>query len=140
MKLMISGSMSFVADMLEIKKQLEDLGHTITLPYGMEPHLRDKTFVDNLDENLAFCIEDDVMVKNFKQIENQDGIFVYNKEKNNTPGYMGISTLMECAIARYLGKKIFILFDIPHFDTHRWSHEVQIMQPVFLHGNLKDIQ
>lgn len=140
MKLMISGSMTFAHDMIDLKQKLKELGHTVVLPIGMEPHLNDSTFVDNLDKNLAFCIEDDVMLRNFKQIEDQEGILVFNKEKNNTPGYMGISTLMECAIARYLGKKVFIMYDIPDYNTHRWAHEVTIMQPTFLHGNLEKIQ
>lgn len=137
---MISGSMTFVHDMVRLEEKLKKLGHTVCLPIGMEPHFTDPMFVDNLDENLAFCIEDDIMVKNFKQIEDQEALLVFNKKKNNSDGYMGISTLMECAIAKYLGKKIFIMFDLPSFNTHRWAHEVTIMQPVMLHGNLKNLK
>jgi hypothetical protein len=47
---------------------------------------------------------------------------------------------MEIGLARYLGKKIFILNELPHHNDHRWVHEVRIMQPVILNGNLEKVK
>lgn len=140
MKIMISGSMTFAHDILTLQKKLEKLGHQIALPLGMEPHLTDSTFPDNLEGDLKYCIENDVIRKNFEQIRDQDAMLVFNKKKNDIDGYMGVSMLMELAIAYFLKKKIFILYDIPHFRQHRWAHEVTIMQPIMLHGKLGNIK
>lgn len=139
MKLMISGSMTFVHDMQDLQTKLEKLGHTVCLPIGIEPHLTDPSYQDDLDRNTPELIEKDIMRQNFKQIEMQDGIIVLNKKKNGIEGYMGTSMLMEMAIAHFLGKKIFVLYAIPHYKNHRWAHEVTIMQPIFLNENLRKI-
>lgn len=140
MKLMISGSSKFAKEMFELQDKLLKLGHTAVAPLGMEPHLADPTFFDNLEDNLEFCIKNDIMRKNFNQLAEQDAVLVFNKEKNGIQGYMGVSTLMEAGIAHFLHKKIFIMYDIPDFNDHRWAHEVSIMQPIFIHGDLTKIQ
>jgi len=139
MKIMISGSSQFAKEMFELEKQLKKLGHEAVAPIGMEPHLEDSTFGDNLEEDLKFCIEHDIMRKNFNQIAAQNAIVVFNKEKKGISGYMGVSTLMETAIAYYLGKKIFIMFPLPDMYKERWAHEVAIMQPVILNGDLSKV-
>lgn len=136
---MISSSMKFAKDIVKLRDELQKMGHDAIIPYGTEPHLTDSSFVENLEDNMKYCIEDDVMMKNFKLIQDQDAILVYNKKRNNINGYIGTSALMEVAIAYYLKKKIFIMYDIPHFDTHRWAHEVTIMQPTFLKGDISKI-
>lgn len=137
---MISGSMTFVHDMQVLQVKLEELGHKVCLPIGIEPHLTDPSYQDDLDRNIPELIKEDIMQRNFKQIEAQDGIVVINKMKNGVDGYMGTSMLMEMAIAYFLGKKIFILHTIPHYNNHRWAHEVTIMQPVFINEDLKKIK
>ena len=139
MKLMISGSMTFVHDMILLQKKLETLGHIVCLPIGIEPHLKDPSYQDDLDKNTPELIKEDIMLRNFKQIEVQDGIIILNKKKNGIDGYMGTSMLMEMAIAHFLEKKIFVMHNIPHYNTHRWAHEVTIMQPVFINEDLKKI-
>lgn len=139
MNIMICGSMTFAHDMTDLQKKLEKLGHKVFPPIGMEPHLADPTFPDNLEDDLKFCIENDVMRRNFKQLAEQDAVLIFNKKKNGVEGYMGVSTLMEAGIAHFLNKKIFILYKIPHFNEHRWAHEVSIMQPIFLEGDLTRI-
>lgn len=140
MKIMISGSMTFAHDMLVLEKELQKLGHNVYLPLGMEPHLADSTFPDNLKDDLTFCLENDVIRKNFDQLAEMDAILIFNKKKNDIEGYMGVSTLMELGIAYFLKKKLFIFYDIPHFNKHRFAHEVTIMQPTFLHEKLEDIR
>lgn len=131
--------MKFAKEMVKIKEQLDQHGHDAVIPIGTEPHLTDSKFTDSLQENMEWCIANDIMRRNFKQVAENDAVLVVNHKKNNTDGYIGVSALMEMAIAHYLGKKIFLFYPIPSHDTHRWAQEVGIMQPVILDGNLENI-
>ena len=139
MKIMIIGSMSFVKDMIAIKKDLSKLEHKASIPLGTEPHQKDSSFVDNLEENLKFCIKNNVMKRNFDLVAQSDAVLVLNHKKNGVDGYIGVSVLMEMAIAHHLNKKIFILNNIPHFKDVRWAHEVAIIQPTIINGDLTKI-
>lgn len=140
MKIMICGSMAFIKDILNVKKQLDRLGHTALIPHGTEPHLTDNKFVEKLGDNLEYCIKNNIMKKNFDMVARSDAILVLNPQRNKIEGYIGVSVLMEMAVAHHLNKNIFIFNGIPHYDKARWSQEVRIMQPVIIHGNLNKIK
>ncbi len=140
MKIMIIGSMKFTEDMVKFKEELDTLGHTAMVPLGTEKHLADKDFVDNLDNNLTYCITHDIMRKNFQLVAKSDAVLVVNKKRNGIEGYIGVSALLEMGVAHYLGKKIFLYQKTPHFNEARWAHEVAIMQPTILEGDLTKIQ
>jgi nucleoside 2-deoxyribosyltransferase len=139
MKIAIIGSMKFAEDMVKIKEQLDELGHDAKFPLGLESHLQDGQFVDNLDDNLEWCITHDIMRKNFKQVANSDAVLVLNYKRNDIDGYIGISALMEMGVAHYLKKKIFLLNHTPDYKNARWAHEVAIMQPKIIKGDLTKI-
>lgn len=139
MKIAIIGSMKFAEDMVKIKKQLDAYGHDVKIPVGTDPHLRDKNFVDNLGDNLEYCIEHDIMRRNFQQVANSDAVLVLNFKRNNIEGYIGISALLEMGIAHFLKKKIFLMRETPSFEEARWAHEVAIMQPTVINGDLTKI-
>jgi hypothetical protein len=125
--------------MVNLKKDLDKLGHKAVLASGIEPHLTDGKFVDNLQDNLEFCIKNDIMRKCFEQVAKSDAVLVLNKRRNKMDGYIGISALLEMGIAHYLGKKIFLLNKTPHHDIARWAQEVAIMQPNVIEGDLSKI-
>ncbi len=139
MKIAIIGSMKFAKDMVELKKELNLMGHEASIPVGTEPHLKDKNFVENLEKNLKFCIENNVMRDNFEQVAKHDAVLVLNKKRNGIDGYIGISALLEMGIAHYLKKKIFLMFPTPHYNDARWAHEVAIMEPKVLNGDVSKI-
>ncbi|MBL7206631.1 MAG: hypothetical protein ISS36_03465 [Candidatus Aenigmarchaeota archaeon] len=139
MIIMICGSMSFAKEMMEAKKKLESMGHEALLPCDIDLHLEDSEFIDDLDKDFEHCIENQVMETCFGFIEKSDAIVVLNHPKNDIDGYIGTSTMMEIGLARYLNKKIFILNNLPDYKDHRWVHEVRIMQPVMLEGDLNKI-
>lgn len=140
MKIMIVGSMAFAKKMVAVKKKLERLGHNVRVPFGIEDYLKDESFVERLEDNLLYAIEKDILRKCYKQVAESDAILVLNYKRNGIDGYIGTSVLMEMAIAYYLNKKIFVFNDIPHFNTVRWAHEVTIMQPDVLKGDLSKIK
>lgn len=139
MKIMISGSMAFAKEMFAAKEALEKMGHDVGLPYETEVHVQNPGFVDELANNLQYCIDNDVIHHSFNLIEKADAIVVLNYPRKGIQGYIGTSTLMEIAIAYHFHKKMFLLFPIPHFDEVRWAHELAIMQPQILHGDLSKI-
>lgn len=140
MKIMICGSMTFAKEMVDAKKKLKDLGHLAELPCDTELHINDSKFIDDLDADYKHCVERRVMEKCFDVVADSDAILVLNYSKNNINGYIGTSTLMEIGIARHLKKKIFLLYDVPDYKKHRWAHEVRIMQPIILNGDLSKIK
>lgn len=132
--------MSFINDIIKTKKELDKLGHKASIPCGTKPHQKDSSFVDNLEDNMEFCIKNNVMKRNFDLVAKNDAVLVLNHKKNGVEGYIGVSVLMEMAVAHHLNKKIFILNNIPHFSNARWAHEVSIMQPMFLKGDFGKIK
>lgn len=140
MHIFISGSMAFAQDMVKVKKELEELRHNVELPFETELHLEKPEFVDSLEENLQYCIDNDVITKSFDSVAASDAILVLNLHRKGIKGYIGTSTLMEIAIAYYLKKKIFLFNPIPHFDEVRWAHEISIMQPTIINGDVTKIQ
>lgn len=131
--------MAFAKEMLETKKKLEEMGHSVGLPYETELHLEKPDFVDDLSNNLQYCIDNDVMRKGFDEIAKADAILVLNHPRKGIRGYIGTSTLMEIAIAYYLHKKIFLLNPVPHFDEVRWAHEIAIVQSTIIDGDLSRV-
>lgn len=132
--------MAFAKEMVEVQKKLKKLGHEASIPVESEPHLKDDTFVDSLEANLQFCISEDVMRRNFKEVTHNDAILVLNYKRNDLDGYIGISALLEMGIAHFHGKKIFLYHAPPDYNQVRWAHEVAIMQPVILKGDLQKIK
>ncbi len=139
MKIMIAGSMAFAKKMFHAKEQLEKMGHEVGLPFETEIHLENPAFVDSLEENLQYCIDNDVIHKSFDFIAQSDAVVVLNYPRKGIDGYIGASTLMEIAVGYYLRKKIFLLNEVPHFDKIRWAHEIAIMQPKIINGDLSKI-
>ena len=140
MKIQICGSMKFAKEMKSAKKELQALGHNVTIPTNTDDHIEDPDFVDNLKKNYEDSVEKDTIRECFKLVADAQAILVLNHHRNGINGYLGTSTLMEIGLAYYLGKKIFLLNPIPHYDEVRWAHEVMIMDPTIINGNLSKIK
>lgn len=140
MKIQIIGSMKFTKEMVELQQDLQQLGHEANVPIGADEHLRNTVLINNLAEDLKFCIKNDIMRRNFHEVASADAVLVVNHRRNNIDGFIGISALMEMGIAYFLNKKIFLLNDFPSFEEHRGAQEVAIMQPTLLKGDLKKIK
>ncbi len=138
---MISGSMQFARQMLQAKKKLEKMGFKVQLPSDTEKFINEPNYsTDNHEENYKHCLENDIMKTDMKSVVKSDAILVLNYPKYNLKGYVGASTLMEIGLAYYHGKKIFILFPPPKLKEARYTHELLIMQPHILNGDLNNIK
>lgn len=125
---------------MDLKGELEELGHVVFLPPEIQLHLENPKFIDDLDANLKYALKNDIMMKGFNLINKSDGILVANHRKNNINGYIGASVLMEIAIACYLGKRICLLNKLPSIKKARWVGEVKLMRPVVINGDLTKIK
>ena len=140
MRIMICGSMTFSKEMVEAKKKLESLGHTIALPCDIDTHLQDEGFIDDLEKDYLHCVENNVMKKCMDFIAESEAVLVLNYPKNGIDGYIGTSSLMEIGLAYYLGKRIFLLHEPPHPTKARWAHEVKIIKPTVINSDFERIR
>ena len=137
MKVFICGSMYFAKEMLAAKKKLEEMGHVVEIPCDTQEFIDNQDLTtDNHEEDYKHCIENDIIRKSFNTITESDAILVLNYPKNGVNGYVGASGLMEIGLAYYLDKKVFLLNPPPKVEEAKSSHEILIMQPVILNGNL----
>ena len=91
---------------------------------------------DKHEENYKHCIENDILRKCFNSIAESDAILLLNYPKNGIDGYVGASSLMEIGLAYHFRKKIFLLYPPPPPQEVKSSHEILIMQPTILNGDL----
>ena len=133
--------MHFAKEMLEAQKKLKELGHIAEVSCDTQEFANNREMTtDNHEKNYKWCIDSDIMRKCFDVIAESDAILLLNYPKNGVSGYVGASGLIETGLAYYLNKKIFLLYPPPPPEKVKSSHEILIMQPVVLNGNLSKIQ
>ena len=130
----ICGSIKFFDQMLEVKNQLEQMGHNILIPVRAEG-------VDYWSENNAGRIE---AKKKFKfisehmdNIEKSDAILVVNLTKGDIENYIGANTFLEIGFAHHRGKKIYLLNAIP--DQKYIEDEILTVEPIIINGDFTKI-
>lgn len=136
--------MQFSKEMIELKKQLEALGHLALLPYSTIKIANNELSFDAYMQekeahgDLKFRNEGvDVIKDHYKKIIQSNAILVANYEKKNIPGYIGGNTLMEMGFAYVNNKKIFLLNPMPNMP---YSDEIKAMKPLCIDGELKNIR
>lgn len=132
MKIVVCGSMKLANEMKEAKATLEAMGHEVVLPPDIDHCIANP----DLNEEVEFCIEHDVIREHFKLIADADAVLTLNYTRKGISGYVGSNTLMDMGIAHYLNKKVFLLYPIPDLDC---ATELRIMQPVILDGDMKKV-
>ena len=143
MKITICGSIAFLNEMLETKKQLEELGHIIKMPpVELEDgkgnlisatdyyKLRRKT---TGNEDWVWDRKEWAIREHFDKVVWSDAILVLNHDKNNIKGYIGANTFLEMGLAFHLNKKIYLLNSIPELS---YKEELLGIKPIVINGNL----
>jgi hypothetical protein len=131
--------MTFAKEMMGAKAQLEEMGHEVKVPCDIETHLQDASFIDNLEADIRHAVENNVLKTCFGYVADSDAVLFLNYPKNDIPGYVGTSSMMEMGIAFHYGKKIYLLHEPPHFDDARWAVEVNLVGPTVINGDLTKI-
>lgn len=131
-----------------IKKQLEDLGHSVIAPELEFETKGDDTsvgaFFDRNGGVDAFPPDHEVWKKkgkaitaHFRKIDDSDCILVTNYEKKGVENYIGGNTFLEMGYAYGTGKQIFVLNELP--KTSAYKEEMLGMQPTILESDITKI-
>jgi predicted RNA-binding protein with PUA domain len=136
MKIVICASMSAAKRVMDVADELEKMGHELIIPRNMEKYADGTLDMENAEESTQNKIEGDLIRGYFEEIKNCDAVLTVNEEKKGIVNYIGGNTFLEMGFAHVLGKKNFILNDIPEVA---YRDEIIAMQPVILNGDLKKI-
>lgn len=146
MKITLCGSIAFYDEMLDVKNQLENLGHEIKLPPfeikdengNMIPvkeyYARRKAETD--DTSWVWEAKKEAMKMHFEKVEWSDAVLILNYDKNDIANYVGANTLLEMGLAFHLNKRVFLLNDIPEIS---YKEEILGMKPEIINRDLTRI-
>jgi hypothetical protein len=142
MKIAICSSLDFIEEIKNTADKLIPMRHEVTLPQTAEKiYNGEVTYEQVMDEKKTgeFAnrgIRQDSLKYYFGKINDVDAVLVLNLEKKNIPGYIGGAVFLEMGFAHVLGKKIFLLENVPEMS---YIDEIRMMQPIVLNGDLKRI-
>ena len=137
MKIAICGSMAFSKEMIDAKNQLEKMGHICFIPEGVYDYAENRVKKVGGAEGARRKIANDLIRKHYNLINNSDAILVLNHEKKGIQNYIGGNSFLEIGYAYILGKKIFLMNDIPEIELIK--KEIAAIQPIIINGNLHEI-
>lgn len=146
MKITICGSLIFFDEMLEVKKQLEALGHEVKMPpeyvddgRGGQISVKDRykaSKAGSNDDKALWKMREMAMRNHFNKVDWADAILVVNEDKNDIRGYIGANTLMEMGLAFFQEKPIYLLHEIPEIS---YKEEILGMRPLVIHEVIEKI-
>ncbi len=144
MKIVICGSVEFTPRMKKISDELHKKGHETYLPLTAEKIIAGEISLEDFkkekDTNGDFAFRkrtgEDLIKKHYNLISDCDAILVVNIKKDDQKNHIGANTFLEIGFAHVLGKKIYILNEIPE---NIYTDEIKAIQPIILHGDLDKI-
>jgi hypothetical protein len=148
MKITICSSVDFTPKIIELKKDLENLGHSVNIPYFTQQIIDGKlTFEEFMtakakdgDILMRKAQDVDLIKRYWDYIENSDAILVLNESKKGIDGYIGGNALMEMGFAYGFGKKIFLFNPVPaRSERMHYVDEIIDMKPIVLNGDLSGL-
>ena len=125
--------MSFFKEIQTLQEQLESFGHTVYTPSEEGTG----TDYSKLSPKESADLKQHFIDKHIEKIRASDAILVANYDKNGITGYIGANSFLEMGIAYALGKKIFLLNDVPQQPN---SAEVCGLKPCILKHNLTQLK
>lgn len=143
MKITICSSLAFSQEIGEIAEKLKQLGHEVLLPATSEKILAGLIDVSEIEKEKQEgtaperTIKNNAIINHHKKIQSSDAILALNYDKNNIKNYIGGSVFLEIGFAFVLGKKIFLLNDIPDVS---YKDEIVAMQPIIINNDLEKIK
>jgi hypothetical protein len=139
MRITICGSMAFIDEMLNTKKELEELGHEVKIPIteimdengkvvsAKEYYALRKATTDNT--SWLWDKKGEAIRNHFDKIMWSDAVLILNYNKNEVDNYIGANTLLEIGLAFHERKKIFLLNPIPEIS---YKEEILAMKPTVI--------
>lgn len=136
MKIIICGSMKFAKKMVEVKEELEKMGHVVHTPPGTEKYAFGMKAEEVHSESVKNKVEKDLIRKYFDWIGERDAVLVINIDKGDIKNYIGGNAFIEMAFAHVLHKPIYLLNPIPDMG---YTDEIVAMKPIIINGDLGKI-
>lgn len=127
----ICGSMKLIEKMKEVELKLKDLGFNVLLPNTAE--VSDYTIMSELEQ---YSHKNRMILDHLDKIKQGDAILVVNDRLKDTDSYIGANSFLEIGFAFSLGKRIFLLNEVPQQPN---TVEIGGMLPVCLNGDLSAI-
>lgn len=142
MKIAIVGSLDFTDKIKETASRLTERGHDVTIPVTSEMILTNRVTLEQIlkekesGEIYKRMIKQNTLKYFYEKINEVDAVLVLNFDKRGIKNYIGGNVFLEMGFANVLGKRIFLLNDIPEVF---YKDEIRAMQPVILKGDLSKI-
>ena len=145
----ICSSIDFTPKIIELKNELEKMGHQVNIPHFTQKIIDGEISYEefmaakeiNGDITLRLKDSTDAIKRYFEFIRNSDAILVLNIEKKGIQNYSGGNTLMELGFAYGFGKTIYLYNPIPEKSERiHYTDEIIAMKPIVINGNLTEIK
>jgi len=136
MKIAICTSFSFIKEAMEIKNELEKMGHEIFMPHNAELYVNGTLAPETREKSTENKIKDNLIRRYFDVIKESDAILAINKDKHEIKNYIGGNTFLEIGYAHVLNKKIFLLNPAPDM---LYSDEILAMEHTVINNDLTKI-
>ncbi|MFA6588441.1 MAG: hypothetical protein WCT08_05225 [Patescibacteria group bacterium] len=137
MRIGIISSMHFSEKMLEIKAELEKLGHQVFCSIFVN------AFIGKSDEEkekikLEQKFNQDAIREFWRNMQGAEAVLVLNLDRNGVKNYIGGNTFLEMGFAHILNQKIFLYNPIPEIPFYK--SEIQAMKPTIINRDLSLIK
>jgi hypothetical protein len=142
MKIAIIGSLDFTDKIKETANKLTERGHDVIIPVTSEMILTNRVTLEQIlkekesGEIYKRMIRQNTLAYFYGKIKEVDAVLVLNFDKRGIKNYIGGNVFLEMGFANILGKRIFLLNDVPEIF---YRDEIKAMQPIVINGNLSKI-
>jgi hypothetical protein len=138
MKIVVSGSMQFSDQMLEVAEELRKLGHEPVLSSYVERYAG-----KSHDQIERLKLEDkyndrNALIEYWDFLQDVDALLMLNYDKHGIKHYVGGNAFLEMGFAYVLNRPIYFLHPLP--DMPYYGTEIIAMKPIIIGGDLSKIQ
>ncbi len=135
MKIFICTSKHTYGYVDKIKKELENMGHIITVPNSYDNPMKEEE-MKKLGVQEHSTWKGDMIRLQKEKVDANDCILVLNFEKNGQSNYIGGATFLEIFMAFDSGKKVYLYNSIPESN---FKDELIGMNVEVINGDLNKI-
>lgn len=137
MKIGIIGSMQFTEKMIEMRDELNKMGHHAFVTDLHTPFIG-KSDAEKEKIKIHQKNNCDAIREFWNAMQGADAVLALNIEKHRIKNYIGGNTFLEIGFAYILKQKIFLLNPIPEIEYYKT--EIVAMKPIILNGDLSKIE